>query len=134
MVKITAEMREMISKVRVMAFATATREGNPNVVPVGFNKVISDDEILLMDNYMNKTRANLEVNPSASLSVWDLDKHMGYQFKGNARIETSGKLFQQGVQLVKERRPQATPRAAIIIRVDEIYLVGRDANAGTRVQ
>ena len=134
MVKFTYEMREMIAKVKVMALATATKEGNPNVVPVSFTRVISDDEILLMDNYMNKTRANLDTNPLVALSVWDLDKHMGYQFKGKVRIETSGELFKQGLQWVKERRPKATPRAAIVVSVAEIYLVGSDANAGTRIQ
>jgi predicted pyridoxine 5'-phosphate oxidase superfamily flavin-nucleotide-binding protein len=67
----------LIARVKISVIATASRDGKPNVVPLGLTKVISDDEILVMDNYMNKTRANLEANPVAAISVWDLELHMG---------------------------------------------------------
>ncbi|MFC2019269.1 pyridoxamine 5'-phosphate oxidase family protein [Chloroflexota bacterium] len=133
MTKITEEMKEMIIKVRIPSIATATRDGKPNVAPIGFTKVISENEILLMDCHMNKTRANIEANPVVAISVWDLDKGMGYQFKGKARIETTGILFEEGTQWVKSRRPQNNPKAAIIITVDEIYLIGSGDNAGKRI-
>jgi predicted pyridoxine 5'-phosphate oxidase superfamily flavin-nucleotide-binding protein len=133
MAKITREMQEMITKVRIMALATSTRDGKPNVVPVGFTKVISADEILLMDNYMNKTRANIEANPVVAISVWSPEVPVGYQFKGKARIETTGTLFEEGVQWVKSRRPQTDPRAAIIVKVDEIYSIGPGDKAGKRI-
>ena len=134
MIKITKEMQEIIAKVKTPAIATATRDGKPNVVPIAFTQVISENEILLMDNYMNKTRANIEDNPIVAISVWDLEDGMGYQFKGKARIETTGKLFEEGIQWVKSRRPQANPKAAIIVEVDEIYLIGSSDNAGKRVE
>jgi predicted pyridoxine 5'-phosphate oxidase superfamily flavin-nucleotide-binding protein len=133
MAKITREMQEMIAKVRTPSIATASRDGKPNVVPIAFTKVISEDEIMLMDNYMNKTRANIEDNPMVAISVWNLEEHMGYQFKGKARIETTGTLFEEGIQWVKSRRPQTNPRAAIIIKVDEIYLIGPGDKAGKRI-
>lgn len=133
MAKITREMQEMIAKVRTPSIATASRDGKPNVVPIAFTKVISEDEIMLMDNYMNKTRANIEDNPMVAISVWNLEEHMGYQFKGKARIETTSALFEEGIQWVKSRRPQTNPRAAIIIKVDEIYLIGPGDKAGKRI-
>jgi predicted pyridoxine 5'-phosphate oxidase superfamily flavin-nucleotide-binding protein len=133
MAKIAKEMQEMIARARVCVIATASIDGKPNVVPLGLTRVISDNEILVMDNYMNKTRANLEANPVAAISVWDLELHMGYQFKGKVRIETTGEVFEKGKQLVKTRRPQAIPRAAIILTVNEIFLVGSDDNAGKRI-
>ena len=133
MATITEKMKGIITKMRILAIATATRDGKPNVVPIGFTKVISESEILLMDNYMNKTRANIEDNPVVAISVWDLEEGMGYQFKGKARIETTGILFEEGTQWVKSKRPQANPKAAIIVKVDEIYLIGSGDNAGKRI-
>ena len=133
MVKITDEMQEMIAKVKTPAIATATRDGKPNVVPITFTKVISENEILLMDNYMNKTRANIEDNHMVAISAWNLEDGMGYQFKGKARIETTGKLFEEGIQWVKSKRPQTNPKAAIIVKIDEIYLIGSGDNAGKRI-
>jgi predicted pyridoxine 5'-phosphate oxidase superfamily flavin-nucleotide-binding protein len=133
MAKITPEMKEVISKMATPVVATASREGKPNVVPIACVKVISDDEILLMDNFMNKTRANIEANPAVAITVWSMEHHGGYQFKGRARIETQGSIFEDGVKTVKARRPQINPKAAIIVKVEEIYAVGSGPNSGKRL-
>jgi uncharacterized protein len=130
---ITPEMRNIIDKMHPPVVATADCDGKPNVVPIGFTRVISDDEILLMDNYMNKTRANIEANPQVAISAWSIEDKIGYQFKGKARIVTSGPIYEEGIKWVHTRRPQATPRAAIIVKIAEIYLIGSDDKAGKRV-
>jgi predicted pyridoxine 5'-phosphate oxidase superfamily flavin-nucleotide-binding protein len=133
MALITEEMQRIIEKMKPPVVATSDIHGKPNVVPIGFTKVISDSEILLMDNYMNKTRKNIESNPQVSISVWSMEDQIGYQFKGKARIETSGPIFDNGIKWVKSRRPQTDPRAAIIVKIEEIYLIGSDEKAGKRV-
>jgi predicted pyridoxine 5'-phosphate oxidase superfamily flavin-nucleotide-binding protein len=52
MVKITEEVKEVVGKSKGFAVATATKEGEPNVVPLAFGKVISETEVLLMDVFM----------------------------------------------------------------------------------
>ncbi len=133
MATITKDMQDMIARTRTPVVATASKDGKPNVVPITFTRVIADDEILLMDNYMNKTRANIEENPVVAITVWDVEQRLGYQFKGKAKIETSGSLFEEGRQWVKSKRPQTGSRAAIIVKIEEIYLVGSGDNAGKRV-
>lgn len=133
MATITEEMKRLFAKVRVFAMATATRDGIPNVAPMASVRVISDNEIMIMDNYMKKTRANLEENPVVALSIWDMSDDIAYQFKGKARIETSGIRFEEARQRAKARRPDANPRAAIIVTVDEIYTQGSGEAAGKRI-
>ena len=58
----TKEMMEAIEK-DLIFLATASPDGTPNVVPIGFARPIDEDTILIADNYMNKTRKNLEQNP-----------------------------------------------------------------------
>ena len=133
MSKITPEMKEVLSKMAVPVVATASRDGKPNVVPIACFKVLSDDEILIMDNFMNKTRANIEANPAIAITAWSMEHHGGYQFKGTAKIEVQGSIFEEGVKMVKSQRPQLNPKAAIVIKVEEIYAVGGGPDSGKRL-
>lgn len=124
MAKITEEMKEVALKGLLFAVATADKNGEPNVVPITFAKVISDDEILLMDNFMKKTEANLKANPKVAVSFWDVNWETmaakGYQFKGDAKFEYSGKIFEEGCNWVKSMLP-INPKAAIVVKVTSIY-------------
>ena len=133
MAKITTEMKEVAAKAEVFAVATATKDGKPNVVSISFAKVFSDDELLLMDNFMLKTRQNIDANPIVAVSVWDTESDKGYQFKGKARVESSGKTFDDGTQWVKSTAPELSPKAAVIVKVDEIYITTGGPDAGKRV-
>ena len=133
MAKITGEMKETTEKARVPVVATATKDGKPNAVPITFTKIISDDEILIMDNFMQKTRQNIDANPQVAISVWDMEGKKAFQFKGRARVESSGKTFDEGVQWVKSKSPQLNPKVAVIVKVDEIYITAGGPDAGKRV-
>ena len=135
MAKITQEMKEVIEKTRGWAFATSTKDGVPNVVPIHFVKLISDDEILFADVFMKKTLENIKNNPNVALSVWDWDAkpRRGYQFKGEARIETSGKLFEEGVKVVKAINPELDPKGVVIVKVKSIYITSPGPDAGKEV-
>ena len=135
MAKITQEMKEVIEKTRGWAFATSTKDGVPNVVPIHFVKLISDDEILFVDIFMKKTLENIKNNRNVALSVWDWDAkpRRGYQFKGEARIETSGKLFEEGVKIVKAEKPELEPKGVVIVKVKSIYITSPGPDAGKEV-
>jgi len=131
--KITNEMKQVVEKAEIFAVATATENGEPNVVPIAFGKVLSDDKFLLMDNFMKKTIENIKVNPRVAISVWEMEDSKGYQLKGNARIETSGELFNDGVKWVRNVEPELSPKAAVIVNVDSIYVTTPGPNAGRKV-
>jgi len=131
--KITNEMKQVAEKAEIFAVATATENGEPNVVPIAFGKVLSDDKFLLMDNFMKKTIENIKVNPRVAISVWEMEDSKGYQLKGNARIETSGELFNDGVKWVRNVEPELSPKAAVIVNVNSIYVTTPGPNAGRKV-
>ena len=133
MAKITQEMKAIAEKTPVFIMATATREGKPNGVPIIDAKIVSDDEIILVDNFMKKTRQNIDENPVVAVSFWDLGVGYGYQFKGNARVETSGKLFDEAIRLAHGEGPKRSPKAVVVVKVDEIYYVGSGPNSGKRL-
>jgi predicted pyridoxine 5'-phosphate oxidase superfamily flavin-nucleotide-binding protein len=129
MVKFTQDMKDIAEKARPFIMATATRDGKPNGVPIGLVKIISDDEIMLVDGHMHKSRQNIAENPIVAVSFWDLGVRYGYQFKGKARVETSGKLFDEAVEWLKTRAPTFKAKAVIVVKVDEIYYVGSDKDS-----
>ena len=129
MAKITQDMKDIAAKSHPFIFATVSKEGKPNGVPIGIGRIISDDEIVLADIFMYKTRQNIDENPMVAVSFWSEDDHYGYQFKGKARVETSGKLFDETVEWLKDERPQLSARAIVVVKVEEIYYIGKDKDS-----
>jgi predicted pyridoxine 5'-phosphate oxidase superfamily flavin-nucleotide-binding protein len=133
MAKITDAMKDIAAKTKGFSLATATKDGDPHVIPVGFGKVLSDDEILLVDVFMKKALENIEANPKVAVSVWDYEGLKGYEFKGIARIETSGNAFEDSVKMVKSVFPQFDAKAAVVVKVDSIYDISAGPEAGKLV-
>jgi hypothetical protein len=116
MIIISPEIKFLLEK-SIVAFATVDLSNKPNVVAVAFCKVISDNQILITDNFMNKTRENLENNKNISLSFWDQDN--GYQLKGSAEVFTSGE-FKEKVDSDPDNDGLAH-KAAILVTINEIW-------------
>ncbi|MBE9502161.1 MAG: pyridoxamine 5'-phosphate oxidase family protein [Chloroflexi bacterium] len=133
MARITEEMKEVAGKTKGFALATATKDGDPHVIPVGFGKVLSDDEILLVAVFMKKTLENIKANPEVAVSLWDMGSFKGYEFKGKARIETSGNVFDDSVKMVKSMMPQLSAKGAVIVKVDSIFVTSPGPDAGKKV-
>jgi hypothetical protein len=125
MAKLTPDMKEIFGKARIFIVATADKAGKPNGVPVAIAKLLSDEEILIGDTLMRKTRQNLAVNPVIAVTFWSNEDHYGYQVKGTARVESSGRLFEDAQKWIRERGFASVPKAVIAVKVEEAYYVGR---------
>ncbi len=115
-----------------LVFLSTCADDIPNVVPIGFARPLDDEKILLVDNFMKKTRENLEKNPRAALVIRDASK-CPYQFKGTVEIHTSGELFDEAVDWATSVMSKLSPKAAIVFKVQEIYSVQPGPDAGNRV-
>jgi predicted pyridoxine 5'-phosphate oxidase superfamily flavin-nucleotide-binding protein len=128
----TDEMMDALEKDLVF-LATASTDGVPNVVPIGFARPIDSDTILIADNYMNKTRQNLENNPWISLVTKDATK-CPFQFKGRVEIFESGTYFDTVTEWGQNAMTKLTPKAAILMKVTEIYSIQPGPDAGKRIE
>ncbi|MFA7707614.1 MAG: pyridoxamine 5'-phosphate oxidase family protein [Candidatus Pacearchaeota archaeon] len=104
-----------------MGFATTDKNGNPHNIAVGFAKVISKDEIIITNNYLNETINNISKNNNVSLVVWQRDWEencVGYELKGTAQYFTSGKWadFIKKIPINKEE----PCKGAILIKINKI--------------
>lgn len=128
----TEEMMDAVEKENVVFLATSNEDKTPNVVPIGFARPLDNKTILIVDNYMKKTRENLENNPQASLVLRDASK-CPYQFKGSVKIHTSGKHFDEAVDWAQSVMSKLSPKAAVLFNVEEIYTVKPGPDAGKKI-
>ncbi len=133
MAKLTQDIKDIAAKSRPFILATASKRGKPNAVPIGIVRVISDDEIVLADNFMLKTRKNLEENPVAAVTFWHPESRYGYQLKGKTRIETSGANYDETARGMEERKLPFKPKAVVVLKVEEAYYVGSGKDSGTNL-
>ena len=87
MSKMPKDCQDMINNAYAAALSTCA-DGVPNVVPVSMKQVIDDETVMVSDQYMRKTLANLRANPRAALSAWDDEG--GFQVKGTVIYENEG--------------------------------------------
>ncbi|MHC4080885.1 MAG: pyridoxamine 5'-phosphate oxidase family protein [Planctomycetota bacterium] len=113
-------------------FLATCHSGVPNVVPVG-RKWIVDNEVLLGDFHFGKTRRNLEDNPEVAISVTGPEPKQGFQLKGTASVHRNGEPFEKLGALLRNAGVDAKPHAAVLVSVEEVYLLDPGPNAGKRV-
>ena len=127
MAKISDEMKKLLNETAIWVLATVGTDGMPNAVPIHYTGVLDDDSLMLVDNFMKKTLANIQANQKVSVSVWK--EETGFQFKGTARIETSGVHFDAAKELVKE----GNPKGVVIVDIASIYQTSPGPEAGNEV-
>lgn len=136
MVKMPPEVIKLLEKTApksLCVLATSSKDGKPNAVPIVFAWPLSDEEILIADNFFLKTRANLLENPRAALTFWDPETREGYQVKGRVEIVTAGWLYDEVASRVRSVRPTLKTKAAVVLKVEEVYTVKPGPDAGKRL-
>jgi len=130
-------MKEIFTKQGILVLGTADLNGVPNVVPVGAVRILDDETILISDQYFLKTLNNLRENPKVAISFWEMDKGEGYQIKGDAAIQTEGKIYEETVEWVRRRGEEMghplKSKGVIVIKITAIYSVTPGSNAGQRI-
>lgn len=133
MVKLNEEMKNAFSKVKIFPVATASREGVPNVVPIGFCQIVDDETIWIADNFMAKSLANLEENSNVAIYVWGPDTGGCFQIKGEAEIISSGEKFEKMKTIVHTAKPGLPAKNLIEVRVTEVFQCAPGLDAGKKL-
>lgn len=133
MVKLNEEMKNAFSKVKIFPVATASREGVPNVVPIGFCQIVDDETIWIADNFMAKSLANLEENSNVAIYVWGPDTGGCFQIKGETEIISSGEKFEKMKTIVHTAKPGLPAKNLIEVRVTEVFQCAPGLDAGKKL-
>jgi predicted pyridoxine 5'-phosphate oxidase superfamily flavin-nucleotide-binding protein len=135
MAKMNARIKELFEKVQAAVLSTASADGMPNAVPVGAKRVIDEETILISDQFLNKTRINLDANPQVAVTFWE--GHEGYQIKGRATVETHGERFDETALWIQELGNKVgfplKSKGAVIIKIEAVYAVAPGPGAGRQL-
>jgi predicted pyridoxine 5'-phosphate oxidase superfamily flavin-nucleotide-binding protein len=133
MVKLNAEMKEAFSKMKVFPVATASKDGTPNVIPLGIAELVDDETIWFVDNFMNKTLSNLRVNPKIAVYIWGPEIKGCYQIKGVTSIRSSGKEYEEMKAKINTKNPALPARSLVIVKITEVFECKPGPTAGSKL-
>ena len=133
MVNLTSEMKEAFRKMKIFPLATASKDGTPNVAPIGIVELVSDDTIWITDNFMKKTMDNLKENPKVALYVWGPEIKGCFQIKGRATVKTSGGDFDAMKEKINKKNPALPARSLIIVKITDVFECQPGPKAGSKI-
>ena len=131
MVKMPPEIKDIVAKQKPLPIATADKSGKPNVVFVTMWKILDDETILIVDNFFNKTRKNLETNPNMAVVAYDSELKKSYQLKGTVDIENRGDRYTSAKEMADAKKLPG--KAAVVFHIKEIYEATYGPNAGKKL-
>ena len=124
MAKLTEEMKTLLGSQQKF-IATASLDGTPNIVTKGSTRVLDDEHIVFYELTGGRTWKNLQENPKMAVAVADGSKMQGYRFAGTVELITEGELYAGAQKLAEMLKIPAPPRAAVKLKVEEIYDLGK---------
>ncbi len=89
--------------------------------------------MLIADNFMDKGARNLDENPRVAFCAWDLETKRAYQMKGSAEVHRTGTVFDETVTWVKESKPDIATKAAVVMRITNVFVCHSGADRGKDV-
>jgi predicted pyridoxine 5'-phosphate oxidase superfamily flavin-nucleotide-binding protein len=133
MVALTAEMKDLFSKVKLFPVATASKKGVPNVAPIAFVLLVKDDTIWLADNFMQKTLANVKENPRAAIYLYDSESKKCFQVKGTIDVKTSGEEYEKMRKMVLDKKPGLPAKSLLVMKITEVFECMPGPSAGKKL-
>jgi predicted pyridoxine 5'-phosphate oxidase superfamily flavin-nucleotide-binding protein len=133
MVALTSEMMEMFKAVSKFPLATASKDGEPNVVPVGSVYLIDPETIWIGNNFMNASIRNLKENPRACLFVWGPETKGCLKIKAKVTIHSSGADYEKIKDMIMARKPDLVCKALLVLKITEVYNCKSGPDSGKKL-
>ncbi|MBN2110660.1 MAG: pyridoxamine 5'-phosphate oxidase family protein [Methanosarcinaceae archaeon] len=134
MVKLTDEMKEEFAKMKVFPFATASKDGVPNVVPIGMCTIQEDAEtIQIVDNFFLKTIENLRENPKGAIYIWGPEIKGCFQIKGNIEVIDHGEEYDAMRKMVKAKNERFAAKHLVKMKITDVYECKSGPDAGKKL-
>jgi uncharacterized protein len=126
------EVAEMFDNEAYHQFATSSSDGKPNICNIGAKFLRDDGKIVIVDNFMNKTIANLQENSEIAILI--RREKESYQIKGTALYLTAGEEYDEAYKWMKAKGDKYPAKGAIIITIHSVYNSMTGKNAGEKLQ
>ena len=133
MARLTDEMIEAFKSVKTFPLATASKDGDPNVAPMGAVFLIDPETIWIGNQFMKTTIQNVEDNPRASLYVWGPGIKGCYKIKGDVTVESSGEDYEKMKDMVRRVKPHLNCRSLLVMKITGVYDCKPGPDAGKQL-
>jgi uncharacterized protein len=131
--KIPEKVKKLFDKINLVPFGTVDKNGNPNINVVFWKKILDDDTIIFLDNFMSMTKKNLTESKKVCVSFWDPATEEGYKVKGTGTYHTAGNIFEEGKKFIQSKNPNRIPKGVVEIKVQEIFVLTPGPDAGKQL-
>ena len=129
--KIPDKVKEIFENEKYHQLATASAESVPNVSNIGGKYLRDDDTIVVVDNHMKKTIANILSNPNVSILI--RREKLSYQIKGKCKYVNEGIEYEEARKWMKSVAEKYPAKGALIITIEDIFDSTTGPNAGTSI-
>ncbi|MDD3406921.1 MAG: pyridoxamine 5'-phosphate oxidase family protein [Methanomicrobium sp.] len=133
MVKLNAEVKEAFLKSKIIPLATASKENVPNVAPMGAIHLKDDETIWILNNYMNKSAANIRETKKAAVYLYGEGIKGCYQVKGDAELVSTGADYEAAKKMFLEKRPNFPAKELLIIKITDVFNCSPGQGAGDKI-
>lgn len=123
MPKLTQQMKDMIAAQQCFV-ATVNEDGTPNLGPKRSTRVLDDEHLAFAEATAKQTWRNLQRGSKVAIAVVDRDAMQGFRFVGTPTLITSGELFDQTQEALKQRGIAAPLQAVVKVPVERIVNLG----------
>jgi predicted pyridoxine 5'-phosphate oxidase superfamily flavin-nucleotide-binding protein len=101
-----------------VVMTTVDSKGTPNTIYVTCVNKYSNDQIVVADNKMHKTRANIQAGSKVTL-LYITKKKKAFQLKGSVAYITEGPIFDDMKNGWLDKKYPG--HAAVVIHIEEVY-------------
>ncbi|MDW5562649.1 MAG: pyridoxamine 5'-phosphate oxidase family protein [Methanomassiliicoccus sp.] len=133
MAKLTPEMEELLKSTKYFPLATASKDGEPNVVPVGSVFLMDSETIWIGNQFMDATVKNLQENPRASLYVWTQGVKGCLKIKADVDIVDDGPDYDKMKGMVSAKRADLKCRSLLVLKITDVFECASGPSAGKRL-
>lgn len=133
MVSLTTDMMELIMNTRYFPLATASADGDPNVVPVGSVFLIDPETIWIGNQFMDATINNVKENPRASLYVWTQGVKGCLKIRADVTVMEEGEEYERMKGMVSAKRADLKCRSLLVLKITEVYECTSGKDAGKKL-
>lgn len=133
MAALTPEMIESFNAVKAFPLATASKDGIPNVVPMGSVFLIDPETIWIGDNFMHKSLKNVLENPKAALYIYGPGAKGCFQVKADVTVKTSGAEHSRMAEMVHAKHPNLSAKSLLILKITSVFECMPGAEAGKQL-
>jgi len=130
---IPKNVEDAFNKQSLVAVGTSDRNCQPNIAVIYWKKIINQDTIIFLDNFMKKTKENILENEKMCVSFWDSKTEEGYKLKGTGKYHSSGDVFEEGKRFMQEKCPNRIPKGVLEFKVNEIFILTPGISAGKMI-